>query len=305
MVEAIAQELGQFIVDISEFEIVDQVRSGAFATVFRARERSTGKIYAAKDINAKGKKLAEHEMIKRELSIFSKISHQTILPFRGVSLKNFENEPYPTIFTEFMANGSLGDMLGKERLGQAPEQWTVTKKMINIYGICKGLEFLHKNQIIHRDLKPDNILLDDEFYPRIADFGLSNLVSSTNEKNMSGGTPIFIAPEIYTNSPFDFKVDVYAFGMMLYQIIGLKQPFGEFKKNLFMIWHKILSGARPPMNDQFPLNFKDLITKCWDRNPDVRPSFTDIVSRIENGELMLEGVDKKEFDSYRSRFETK
>lgn len=296
----LSEELGKFLVDISEFEIVDQIKSGAFATVFRVREKATGQVYAAKDINAKGKKLAEHEMIKRELSIFAKTSHPTILPFRGVSLTNFEAEAYPTIFTELMANGSLGDMLRNERAGKAPESWTVTKKMINIYGVCKGLEFLHSQQIIHRDVKPDNVLLDENLWPRITDFGLSSIVTTSGkEKNMSGGTPVFIAPEIYTNSPFGYKVDVYAFGMMLYQMIGLKEPFAEFKKNMFMIWHKILSGARPPMDERFSEQFKSLIGRCWDRNPDTRPSFAEIIGMIESGELMLDGVDMEEFNQYK------
>ena len=298
-------ELSEFILDISAFEIVDKIKSGAFATVFRAREKASGQIYAAKDINAKGKKLAEHEMIKRELSIFAKISHPTILPFRGVSLTNFESEPYPTIFTELMTNGSLGDILRNEKLGKAPPEWTVTKKMINIYGICRGLEYLHKNSIIHRDVKPDNVLLDENLYPRITDFGMSNIVTSTGkEQNMSGGTPVFIAPEIYTNSPFDYKVDVYAFGMMLYQIICLKEPFAEFRKNLFMIWHRILSGARPPLDDAlFSPQFKSLICDCWARDPAVRPTFTTIIEMIENGGLMLDGVDMEEFNAYRTRLQ--
>ena len=160
---------------------------------------------------------------------------------------------------------------------------------------------MHEHSVIHRDLKPDNVLLDEHFYPRIADFGMSNIVGSeSKEKTMNGGTPVFIAPEIYTNSGFDFKVDVYAFGMMLYQIMTLKEPFAEFRKNLFMIWHKILSGARPPFPSGFPQPFKDVITQCWDRNPAVRPPFAEIVGKIESNELMLDDVDQARFDAYRS-----
>lgn len=295
------ESLEQFLVELSEFNVEGEIRSGAFAKVLKVTEIATGEVYAAKDINSKGKKIAEDEMIKRELSVLSTIKHNAILPFRGVSLSNWEGERYPTIFTRYMANGSLGDLLRQEKTGNAPPEWTVTKKMICIYGICAGLAYLHRNNVIHRDMKPDNVLLDENYRPFIADFGMSNIISPTSkEKTMSGGTPVFMAPEVYINSPFDYKVDVYAFGMLLYQMISLKEPFCEFRRNLFMIWHKILSGARPPFTDAFPESFKVLITKCWDRDPSVRPTMEDIIEQIDKGELMLSGVDDVEFAQYKT-----
>lgn len=296
----IEEALHQFLVSLSEFSVDSEIKSGAFAKVLKVVETATGHVYAAKDINSKGKKLADDVMIKRELAVLSRIKHNAVLPFRGVSLSNWEGEKYPTIFTRYMPNGSLGDLLRQEKLGKAPQEWTVTKKMICLYGICTGIAYLHKHNVIHSDLKPDNVLLDENYRPFISDFGMSNIISPTSkEKTMCGGTPVFMAPEIYINAPSDHKVDVYAFGMMLYQMFSLKEPFCEFKRNLFMIWHKILSGARPPFTDAFPDSYKALITKCWDRDPNVRPTMEEIVEKMEKGELMLDGVDQDEFSQYK------
>ncbi|OHT11431.1 hypothetical protein TRFO_19060 [Tritrichomonas foetus] len=292
--------LGGLVKKIEDYEIVEKLRAGGFATVFIAKKKNTGEIYAAKDINAKGKKMADDQMILREIEIFAKIKGPGILPFHGISLTNFEGEPYPTIFTKYMKNGSLGEMLRQEKLRKAPTEWNNTKKMINIYGICVAMAFIHKNNVIHRDLKPDNILLDENCYPFLSDFGMSKLVDSTsNVKTMNGGTPAFMAPEIYTNSPYNSKVDVYAFGMLLYQTICAKEPFAEFKKNTFMIWHKILSDQRPPLTDAFPESFKELIKKCWAGDMNARPSFEEIVKLLDTGSVMLPDVNIEEFEEYK------
>lgn len=290
------------VLELNTFTIKDKIKEGGFATVYTVLENETNEIYAAKAINAKGKVLADQLMINQEIEVFAKINHPAILKFRGMSLTNFENEPYPTIFTKYMPCGSLGEMIRKAKQNKAPENWNNTKKMIVIIGICHAMNYLHSNGIIHRDLKPDNVLLDEKYYPFIGDFGLSKLVKggNSNQKPLNGGTPIFMAPEIYTNSPLDSKVDVYAFAMLLYQLLTNVEPFGEFSRNYFMLWHKILSGSRPPFKDSVPQDFQDLIKRCWDRNPQTRPTFTEIIEMIDNKSLMLPDVDQDEIQEYKN-----
>lgn len=295
--ESIKQE---FILDIHNYEIVEKLREGGFATVYIAKEKSTDNIYAAKVINAKGKKMADDKMIMREIEILSEIQGPGIVPFRGISTTNFDSEEYPTIFTKYMKNGSLGEIIRQEKINKSPVDWNNTAKMINIYGICVAMSFLHKNNIIHKDLKPDNVLLDEKYYPYISDFGMAIFMNGkTNTKTPNGGTPIFMAPEIYMNNPYTSKVDVYAFGMLLYQLISKKEPFGEFRRNTFMLWHKILSDSRPEFTDDFPESFKVLIQKCWSGKPENRPSFDEIIQMIDARQVFLPDVDNDEFEKYK------
>lgn len=291
----------EHILDINNYEIVEKLREGGFATVYIAKEKSTNNIYAAKVINAKGKKLADNNMIIREIEVLSEIQGPGILPFRGISATNFDGEEYPTIFTKYMKNGSLGEILRQEKLKKAPPEWNNTTKMINIYGICITMSFLHKNNIIHKDLKPDNVLLDDNYHPYISDFGMAKFTNGkTNVKTANGGTPIFMAPEIYMNNPYDSKVDVYAFGMLLYQLISGKEPFGEFRRNTFMLWHKILSDARPDFTDAFPECIKELIKKCWAGKPENRPTFDEIAQMIDSHQVFLPDVNEDVFNDYKA-----
>ncbi|KAH0787036.1 hypothetical protein GPJ56_009034 [Histomonas meleagridis] len=290
-------KLSQYVVNVDDYNILEKLRSGGFGIVDKVQEKKTGKIYAAKNINAKGKKLADTQMIKQEIEVFLKVKGPWIVPFHGISLTNFSGENYPTIFTDFMCNGSLGELLRRERTTH-DERWDNTSKLIIIYGIAKAMSLLHHNQIIHKDLKPDNILLDEKLYPYISDFGMSSFFDS-EIKSPNGGTPVFMAPEIYKNDPYDSKVDVYAFSMLCYQILVGKEPFQEIKNNVFVLWHRIIGGARPPIPDSIPKEISNIITKGWSKDPKARPTFDEIIDEIESGKVTLDGVDTLRFEEYR------
>lgn len=289
----------EFVFNNEDFTIIEEIRSGGFGKITKVKNNKTGQIYAAKNINAKGKKLVDDKMIKQELEVFMKVKGPGILPFYGFSYHNNEGENYPIIYTEFMENGSLGELLRKELAGMHNAKWDNTLKMINIYGIAKTMSFLHRNFVVHKDLKPDNILLDNNYYPFISDFGMSVFSNAEIKSSLSGGTPIFMAPEIYLNNPIDSKVDVYSFAMLTYEIIVGKEPFRELKNNLFVLWHRILSGARPTIPSTVPECFRQIITKSWNKDPSQRPTFDDIVNEIDNGTLMLDNVDIQKLNDYK------
>lgn len=282
-----------------DFTVIGEIRSGGFGNIKKVRENSTGKVYAAKNISEKGKKLVDDRMIKQEIEVFTSVSGPGILPFRGFSYPNGGAERYPVIYTEYMENGSLGELLRREQSGQHNARWDNTLKMINIYGIAKAMSFLHSHNIVHKDLKPDNVLLDSDYRPFIGDFGMSAFSNAAVKGSVSGGTPVFMAPEIYLNVPVDSKVDVYSFAMLVYHIIVGKEPFRELRNNTFVLWHRILSGARPPVPETVPQCFRQLLTRAWSKDPNARPTFGEIVAEIDSGALALDAVDADELERYK------
>ena len=117
-------------------------------------------------------------MIEREVKILIFAKHPTIIKFYGYSKLDFQDET--NIIMELAKNGSLNDVISNAERGNKSEFYTNTAKQIIIVGISRGMKYLHDNQIIHRDLKAGNILLDDNFYPLITDFGMSKFFEIGN-----------------------------------------------------------------------------------------------------------------------------
>ena len=166
---------------------------------------STHRLYSAKVSKFNIETVQDQKSFFHELEALSKTNHPSILSFLGFNLKNFENDNFPTNITEYMSNGSLDHALKKQSF------LTINNKYIILYGIAEGMKYLHSQGIIHRDLKPGNILLNDNLYPYICDFGLSKLsdlsISSITFDSFVG-TPVYMAPEIFIEKRLTNKVDV-------------------------------------------------------------------------------------------------
>ena len=289
-------------VDLSLFERGKTIGRGGYGEVFIVVNKKTNEKYAAKIARQPLRSKADKIGFKREVTILSKINHPAFVNFLGYSPFDFSNQNLPTIVTELVPNGSLSDMIMKSRSKKAPMEWNRTKKLINIYGIASGMAHLHKNNIIHRDLKPDNILLDKNYYPRITDFGFSKIFDAENQslQSMNCGTIPFMAPEMFSENHYNSKVDVYAYAMLVYEMMTETIAFNEFR-NMTMIASKVVQGYRPPFTSFFDNAYIELIQACWAQDPASRPSFDQIVESIDNNiqSFLVPGVNKKEFEEYR------
>jgi serine/threonine protein kinase len=204
----------------------------------------------------------------------------------------------------FMTGGSLDDMIALERAGKAPAGWTPTKRIIALLGIASGMMFLHESSIIHRDLKLENVLLDEKLEPRVCDFGFSKIVDMSQSKrhSMIAGTGRFMAPELHEERPFDFKVDVYAFGMLMFEVVTKVIPFADLTSDTDL-GEQVMDGVRPPFPEGVPPPLQQLIENCWHGNPDWRPEFSEVVLELGKEETLegIAGLDLPEFLEYQGR----
>ncbi|CAD6239522.1 unnamed protein product [Miscanthus lutarioriparius] len=195
----------------------NKLGEGGYGMVFKGR-LDDGRLVAVKFLHdSKG----DGEEFVNEVISIGRTSHINIVSLFGFCLEGSKR----ALIYEYMPNGSLDKYIYSEN----PKAILGWDKLYTIaIGIARGLEYLHHScntRIVHFDIKPQNILLDQNFHPKIADFGLAKLCHTKESKlSMTGarGTPGFIAPEVHSRTfgVVSAKSDVYSYGMMLLEMVG-------------------------------------------------------------------------------------
>lgn len=234
--------------DINNYKIVKsfQSQSGSYGKMILV-EDSKGNKLAAKEIFKKNDEIYD-EMVNNEISTLINCQCQTIIKFVGFSQVNFEQENQCTIFTEFGVHGTLMQYLKKNIYNM--EDNTIRQKII--IGVIHGLMVMHSKNFIHLDIKPDNIVLDENYEPKIIDFGTAMFLRDNNPVRNDRGSPLYMAPEIFGKSKCSKKSDIYSFGILLYTIVTRSPPYEELQEikplNLF---EKVEHGERPKFKNMF------------------------------------------------------
>ncbi len=193
-----------------------------------------------------------------------------------------------TIVMEYAAKGSLAEYLEQNDLMLNPALYYQV-----VYGIANGICFLHKYNIAHKDLKTSNIFLSDKLVPKIGDFGFAKKMTANEKEKKSGswkGTLGYLAPEVLSNGLVTKAADVFAFAMILFEIVSRKEAYHKWeKKHLIKI---MLKGGRPIIPGKCPPAMRKLISQCWKQQPEQRPSMENVMKSVEKM-----GGEKKEIRS--------
>ncbi|KAE8676128.1 putative receptor-like protein kinase [Hibiscus syriacus] len=206
---------------------LEKLGEGGFCSVYKGKLED-GRLVAVKVLKTDVSKGNGEEFLNEVISI-SRTSHVNIVSLIGYC---YTTDKQALLF-EFMPNGSLEKFIHNESISTAGRlAWD---KLLGIaIGIARGLEYLHRGcstRILHLDIKPHNVLLDENFCPKISDFGLSKLCPKGSVISMSGarGTFRYIAPELFSREfgRVSHKADVYSFGMMVLEIVGGRKNINE------------------------------------------------------------------------------
>ena len=295
-------------VDINKYLLKEFLDYGTYGKVYKAIKKVKGKkgkeTFAAKIFytNFFAFKIDNPIVVNflQEIIFLSKLSHPSIIKFKGYSPRNFKEnrkEKQQVMFTEFVTNGSLNDIIKKIQNGEI-DNFDDTNKLIIIYGIAQSMSHLHAQNILHRDLKPDNILVDQFFHPKLADFGLSiKLTGDHFIGTDSVGTVNYMAPEVFEKR-YSKAADVYAFGILVFELINENFAFQCFNKCQIQ-YHICILKKRPTFKKNFPIAYKELITRCWTENEAERPTFNEIVSSLKIDPEFISGkIDEEKYRTY-------
>lgn len=298
--------------NIKDYTAIEMLGSGAFGKVFKVKNNKTNEICVAKCLYCQN---IPKEKIYREIENLIISKCPTIIEFLGYSLHDFNGKENIVIFMKYAEFGSLKKLLDLCKSGLTPPEYDNTIRQKILISISHSMKYLNQRRIIHRDLKSANVLLDKDFNAYLADFGFSKRIKIGEDFNQSQycGTLIYMAPEIDQKMHYDYKVDVYAFGILMYEIVTGEDPYPELENKNIDIEEFIQkvkeNNYRPKFDDMVKKSIKNLILSCLSNDPNERPSFDEIFNKLsykiyesgdenEDNDYFLPDVDEYEIEDH-------
>ncbi len=227
----------------NRYTVTAQLGKGAMGVVYRANDSQTRQEVAIKVIASElAFNEAMLERFKREGEALRQLRHPNIVGF----VDAFQHDDQYLLAMEYVSGGSLQNLIKRGPL-------SVERARQIALELSDALTRAHYLNIIHRDLKPENILLDTDGTPKLTDFGVARLVSETNRLTGTGtqiGTPYYMSPEAWEGKPLDAQTDIWALGVVLYEMLSGEVPFGG--ETLVAVMHKVLTAPLPDIKTKRP-----------------------------------------------------
>lgn len=265
----------------TEITYIEKIGEGTSCIVYKGTYR--GQVVALKTLKDTSKKQVDNFI--KEFDILSQFRSPYVTYFFGGC-----TEPKPTMVLGYCSKGSLYDVL---RNTSIEIDWSIVIKVS--LNTIKGLSSMHswKPQIVHRDLKSRNILVEEDWQTKLCDFGESRFATTQNIDTLCKlrGTYAYIAPEIYFGQSYTTKSDVYAFGIVLWELCTrctkkqYQSPYSSYKSLIHdfqIIVQAAKKGIRPEINDDIPVSIVNLIKLCWDHEPKNRPDVDSLLNFFED-----------------------
>jgi serine/threonine protein kinase len=245
------------------YDILAEAGHGSMGNVYQARDRETGEIVALKLLKREiASDQAMMDRFKNELLFARKITHKNVC--RVHEFNRIGGIAYTSM--EFVEGESLRSVLN--RFGGLP----LRKAIDLVLQICSGLEEAHAQGIVHRDLKPENVMIDAQCNVKIMDFGIARSMEAVTRLTGSMvGTPAYMAPEQVAGKPVDYRTDIYALGLIVYEVFTGKPAF-HAENAVAVALKQMRESPTPPheIEPSVPVFVERAVLKCLEKEPPKR-----------------------------------
>ena len=252
--------LNDFTIELEDLENIKTLGIGSYGVVSLTRSKKTKQLYAAKAMNLM--QIKEENILKRvelEKNLLLRMEH----PFIAKTVKYIKGNVYLYYIMEYVRGKELFDAMRDINLFNKKQTQFYTASMLEV------INYLHKQKIIYRDLKPENIMVLENGYIKFFDFGTVKEIKSGRTRTFIG-TIAYMAPEIFAGNGYSFEVDLWSLGIMMYEFLCGKLPFGDDIEDP-VEFYKILRNQNltfpPYIHDE---EFKDLVKQLLVKEPNKR-----------------------------------
>uniref|UniRef100_A0A673KYL1 non-specific serine/threonine protein kinase n=1 Tax=Sinocyclocheilus rhinocerous TaxID=307959 RepID=A0A673KYL1_9TELE len=254
-----------------------RIGSGSFGTVYKGKWHGD---VAVKMLNVTAPTPQQLQAFKNEVGVLRKTRHVNILLFMGYTTK-----PQLAIVTQWCEGSSL-----YHHLHIIETKFEMIKLIDIARQTAQGMDYLHAKSIIHRDLKSNNIFLHEDLTVKIGDFGLATVKSrwsGSHQFEQLSGSILWMAPEVIRlqdKNPYSFQSDVYAFGIVLYELMSGALPYSNINNRdqiIFMVGRGYLAPDLSKVRSNCPKAMKRLMADCLKKKREERPLFPQILASIE------------------------
>lgn len=246
---------------IGKYEIAEQIGMGGFGVVYKAWDPYIQRWVALKTCNATDPETTQRFF--REAQLAGNLQHPNVTLIYDFGLEG--NTPY--FVQEFLSGTDLDELMGKGKLSLA----TTVAVLLQV---CAGLEYAHSRGVVHRDIKPANIRILEDGTVKIMDFGIAKSLQSESRLTQTGvalGTAGYLSPEQLAGKPVDHRSDIFALGVMAYEMVTGVRPFAG--PNISNVIFQILNQDPVPprqRNHNCPERLEKAILKALAKDPEKR-----------------------------------
>ncbi|RVE54858.1 hypothetical protein evm_000625 [Chilo suppressalis] len=200
---------------MDNYVVISFVGEGSFGRVFKAKHKESNDTVALKVIRKKGRSTKDLKNLRQECDIQRQLKHPNIIRM----IDSFDTESELVVVTEY-AEKELHSILAKKGCLNEDQVKKIT------WDLVSALYYLHSHRVLHRDLKPQNVLLDSTGRAKLCDFGLARIMTnSTHILTSIKGTPLYMAPELIEEKPYDHQADLWSLGCIVYELMAGQPPF--------------------------------------------------------------------------------
>ena len=250
---------------LRDYDIIDEIGSGGFGTVYSARHRVLRRVDALKVMDrVAATDSGQRRLFERECAAMAKVDHPNLTRVYDAGISKSGK---PWLAMELLHGGCAAD--------HSPMDWQAATRLLA--QACAGVQALHDAGVIHRDLKAENLMLTSDGTLKVSDLGIAVLGEDFSTTLRLGGHDIagtipFMAPELLAGEEPTVASDVYALGATFHQLVDGRPPFVDDSPTVAALMSRILNGPVPPTGPEIPEHLSGTIRACMASDPSERPS---------------------------------